>query len=68
MKKVDFSKIDESRRCGDCNQPLKQNLLAQNPDAKYCYVCNKLRSKSQSYNRPAFLERQRKLKITWNAS
>lgn len=61
-KPYPFNNVDQDHRCLDCNQPLKRNLLAKNPDALRCYVCNKLRSNNTNINRVKFLAKQKHLK------
>ena len=64
MKKVSYSEIDPIKRCVDCNQPLKKNLLIKNPNAKRCNVCHKLSTNNLNFNRKAYQEKQRNLKLT----
>lgn len=66
MKKpFDFRKVDPGRRCLDCNAPLKQNLIAKNPEAKRCYVCNILRTNNLNINKNRLLEIQKRNKKTY---
>lgn len=31
-----------NKKCIDCGQPLKKNLVERNPDAIRCWVCHKI--------------------------
>jgi formate-dependent nitrite reductase cytochrome c552 subunit len=40
MKKVDFQELS-NKRCNDCHNRLKQNLVNRRPSATLCYKCFK---------------------------
>ena len=59
IKGVDFRLINgangdnqptpNTKRCKDCNKPLKQTLVNRNPEAEVCWVCHQLsRGKTES--------------------
>lgn len=67
MKKLhNFRETDESHRCRDCNQPLKENLLEKNPNAKRCWTCFKLHSNTMSVDKIKLREKQRANRVTFN--
>ena len=40
-QKVDY-KIKSDKRCKECGELLKQNVVNKNPYARLCYVCFKI--------------------------
>jgi uncharacterized protein with PIN domain len=39
--KKNFRELSD-KRCIDCGQPLKKNLVERNPDANRCSTCHKI--------------------------
>ena len=41
IKKVAHTVMSD-RKCRDCKEPIKQNLISKKPNANRCYKCHKL--------------------------
>jgi hypothetical protein len=57
-----YNETDSTRLCRDCNQPLKKNLLARNPEAERCYPCNKLHVNAGNINQKRLKAKQEQKK------
>lgn len=58
-------KLLSNRRCINCNQPLKQNLVDSHPDALRCWVCYQISIGRTRNNVKELKRKQRKLIFKW---
>ena len=68
MKKQSYKKLSK-KRCVDCKQPLKQNLVDKNPKATRCWICHVIKfSKTKNTFLLSWLKgKQEKLKTKYAA-
>ena len=66
--KKNFRELSD-KRCLDCGQPLKKNLVDRNPDANRCWLCHKIFTfKGKNFTELKLLKaKQRKLKAKFKA-
>ena len=62
--KNSFRKLS-NKKCIDCGQPLKQNLLDINPDAKKCWICYNIANPNPGRDMTKFKDKQNKLKAKY---
>ena len=66
--KKNFRELSD-KKCIDCGQPLKKNLVERNQDANRCSICHKIfKFKGKNFVILKQLKaKQKKLKAKWQA-